>query len=97
VNIGLLRQAFRIDFYHRTKNYQVPVGARLCHLPEELQIHALVDHAEEAEARVGDLGLVCGVSLLLPRLPEVRSVDAAREQVDVVMPVALAFVERLPG
>ena len=46
-------------------------------------IHPLVDHAEEAEPRMRDRGLVGRIGRDPPRLREVRDVDAARERMDV--------------
>ena len=58
VNVGRLRRALRIDLDDRTDQHQVPVWPQARNLLDKLQIHALVDDAEEAEPRMRNAGLI---------------------------------------
>jgi hypothetical protein len=60
---------------------------------EQIEIHSLVDHAEETEPRTADRGLVVGHRVDGARLHEMTAVDARREGVNVRMPVLLRLVE----
>ena len=52
------RQVGRVDLHHRPDDDQGPVRARVGQRGEQLQVHPLVDHAVEAQARTGQRGLV---------------------------------------
>ena len=70
-------------------------GPRCGDAGEQREVHALVDHAEEAKARMRDGRLVRRIAARCAGLREVRDVDAARKRVDVGMAMPLGFVERL--
>ena len=69
------------------------VGAHVGELADQREVEPLVDHAEEADPRVRDQGLVRRIGELLARGGEVRHVDARRERVDVVVAGALVLVQ----
>ena len=62
---------------------------------KKVQVHPLVDDAEEAEPRVRNAGLILGFGRHGSRRGEVRDIDAARKREDPTMPLALRFVQTL--
>jgi hypothetical protein len=73
----------------------VPVRSEIGERGEQVEIHALVDDAEVAEPRARDGGLVLRLRLRLACGCEVRRVDAAREEVDVSVALALRLPQAL--
>ena len=73
----------------------MPVGPHRRDLPDQIDVEALVNDAEEADARMRDGRLVGGIALGLPRAREVLDVDAARERIHLRVQVALRLVEAL--
>ena len=71
-----------------------PFGTRVGERGQQLQVHALVDHAVEAEARAAaERAWSAGLGTPRARLGEVGAVDAGREGVDVGVPVLLGLVQ----
>ena len=56
---------------------------------DQLEVHPLVDHAEEAEARARDAGQLRGIRQRAARAAEMRRVDRGRESNARRMPAAL--------
>ena len=91
---GALRQGRRVDLHHRADHHEVPVRPQVGDAGDEIDVHALVDDAEEAEPRMR--GSPPGRRARLAaraRLGEMGEVDRGREGVDVAVPVALGLVE----
>jgi len=65
-----------------------PLGRDLI---EQIAIEALVDDAEESEARMRNVRLIGRLGECVPRFAEVRSIDAARKCVNstVLIPFGL--------
>jgi hypothetical protein len=61
----------------------MPVGSFLGHTINQLYVQALVNHAEEPEARVRDFPLVLRLNRDGARLREVLSIYAGRKSEDV--------------
>jgi hypothetical protein len=70
----------------------MPVRPRRRDRVEQVQVHPLVDNAEEPESRMRNRGLVLGVGLPLTRRTEVWNVDAAWERIRTPVTLALRFV-----
>jgi hypothetical protein len=49
------RQNRGVDLHHRPDHDQLPVGSGLRHGVEQLDVEALVNHAEESETRPGSM------------------------------------------
>ena len=58
---GAARQRRGIDLHDRAEHDELPVGPRGGDAGEQLEVHPLVDHAEESEPRVRDRRLVGGI------------------------------------
>jgi hypothetical protein len=86
VEVGPLRERRGVDLHHRPDQHEVEVGARPRHALEERAVEALVELAEEPDARplLRDLHA---------RRAKVAGVDAAREGVNVRVPLSLGLVE----
>jgi hypothetical protein len=95
MNVRAARQAGRVNLDDRPDHHELPTGAQPRDRVEQRGVEPLVNHAEEAEARARDGGLVCGVCDAGARPREVRAVNARREGVDARVPVALGLVETL--
>src|SRR5687768_9707100 len=95
MNVGTTRQRSRVDLHDGPDQHEVPVGTRRGDTVDELDVEALVDDAEEADPRAGNVTLVLRLDRRAPRFREVRNVDAARECMHVEMLLALGLVEGL--
>src|SRR5215213_1739878 len=95
MNVRQRRKGSRVDLDDRTKHDELPVGPSGGHTFEERQIHALVNHTEEADARVRNCQLIGRIRLSFARSREVFDIYAAWKRVGVVMPLAFRFVEAL--
>jgi hypothetical protein len=85
-----------VDLRDRPDEHQRPIGPASGDRVEELEVHALVDHAEPSETRAGDAGLVRRItSFALARRSEVGDVHGARERVDVRVEGPLRLEQRL--
>src|SRR4051812_37356440 len=99
MDVRRVREVVLADLDHRTKHHDVPVWPRLSYAGDEFKVHALVDYAAVAEARMRDIPLVGRLlgplRAKLARLSKMFGVDAAGETVDGGMTVALGFEKAL--
>ncbi len=94
-DVGPLGQVGGVDLHHRSDDAQGPVRPGVGQVGQEPQVHPLVDHAVEAQARAGQGGLILGLLRRVPGagLGEVRAVDARGEGMDVGVLALLGLVE----
>jgi hypothetical protein len=88
-----MRQIGRVDLHDRPNHHDRPFGMGIGNRRDHLQVHALVDHAVEAEARPRQRALIVRSCVHGTSPREMRTVDARRERVDVRMAVLLRLVE----
>jgi len=93
VDVVALRKRGGIDLHDRADHDEVPVGTELRHPTEELDVHALIDDAEESEAGMRDGRLIRRLGLERTGLHEMIELDRGRESVHAVVPIALGLVE----
>ena len=93
VDVVAARQLGRVDLDHRADQHDLPLRLHPRHLLDQLEIKTLVDHAVEAQARMGDFRLVVRVMLRPARGGEVLDIHAAGKRVGVVVALALGLVE----
>ena len=97
VDVGPPWQVGGVDLHDRPHHDELPVRPAGGQGVQELEVHALVDDAAEAQPRVGDVGLVGGLRGAVPGGGEVRHVDAAGEGMDRGVQAALGLVEAEPA
>src|SRR3954451_13192952 len=97
MKVRAARQIRRVYLDDRADHDELPIGPQGGDAVEQLHIHALVYDSKETETRARDGGLVRRLLIDEPRLREVRRVNAAGKRMDVVVLVALGFVEALPA
>ena len=61
VDVGSARKRRFVDLDHRADHHELPLRSERSKRADEVDVHALVDHAEEAEPRMGNGGLVIGL------------------------------------
>src|SRR6185503_19638538 len=93
MDVGADRQVRRLDLYDRPYDDDRPFRMRVGDRGEQVEVHAFVDDAEEAEPRAVDRRLIVGHGVHAARLREVSPVDARRERVNVRMAILLGLVE----
>src|SRR5207302_1598897 len=86
------------DLHHGAEHDEMPVGAKLRNLSQQLNVETLVNHSGKADAGMRDRLLVGRFGLLHACLLEMFGIDGAWEGVSVAVLIALGFVEALsPG
>jgi hypothetical protein len=70
----------------------MPVGAQVGDCREQLNVHALVDHAEETEPRMRNCSLIGQIVHLAARGCEMRGIHAARKHVHARVLLALRLI-----
>src|SRR5262249_15200509 len=89
--------SLRIDLRDRPEEDEVVARSQRRQRFEQREIHSLVDHAEEADARTRNGRLIDRLGKRASCLLEVLGIDAARERVDARMVAALCFEEAVPA
>jgi hypothetical protein len=87
------RKIFWIDLGEGTEEYQLPIRVLLSDGGQKVPIQPLIKHAEETDARVWNPILICWIGKMSPSAREVLPVDAAGEQVNILVLLAFGFVE----
>jgi hypothetical protein len=93
VDVRGARQPRRIDLHHRAHEDELPFGTGGGDAGEQLHVHALVDDAEEAEARPWQSRLIRRLLGGLACAREVGDIHAGRKRVDVRVQRALGLVQ----
>ena len=58
MDVALPRQLRGIDLHHRPEHHEMPIWSQHRQSRDEVEVHAFVDDAEEAEARARQVCLV---------------------------------------
>src|SRR5688572_29496427 len=93
MDVRSLRQVGRIDLHDRADDHDRPFGMGVGERSEKLEVHPLVDHSVESEARRSDAGMIVRLAVDGAGPAEMVAVDARREGMDVRVPVLLRLVE----
>ncbi len=93
MDVGPARQVGGIDLHHRSNDHQAPVRPGGGQGVQKLDVHALVDHAVEAEPWMRRASLVRGVRLRLAGLGEMPAVHAGGKGMDIGVAAALGLIE----
>ena len=97
MDVESTRQARRIDLDHRPDHDEMPIRAGSRYLGQECKVDPLVDHAIEAEAGVGNGGLVGRILAAGSGADEMITIDARRTGVHIVVPAALGLEQAVPA
>jgi hypothetical protein len=97
VDVPSPREDSLVDLHDGPHHHELPVRPQSGDTAEQVDVEPLVDHADESQPRTFDRTLGLRFDHRLPRLGEVRYVDAAREEVHVAVPVALGLEEAPPA
>src|SRR5215216_7425779 len=81
-----------VDLRCWSDHHQLPIRTKPRDRIHQVYVHALVDHAEEADTRTRYDALVRRIGRRRSCLREVPDIDAAGERMDVGMPVALRLI-----
>ena len=94
MDIRCLRQRRRIDFDDRSEQHELPFAAFSSRTSNEIPIEPLIEHAKEADPRMGNARLIGGIGhRARPRGREMRNVNATGKWVNVAVQVFFGFVE----
>ena len=94
MDVGVARQALRVDLDHRADHHDLPLRVAHGHGVDQLHVDALVDDAAVTQPRTRQLGLQ---RVVAGDLGEVGGVDAARKAVHARVPVLLGPVQAGPA
>lgn len=90
MDIGAPGQIFRRNLDDRPHHNERPGRSGLSDLAQQVDVHALIDHAVKSEARMRQPRLVRGIARGRG-VREVRAVNAGGEGVDIAVAAPLGF------
>src|SRR5688572_6445430 len=92
MNIFILWQGCRINFYHRSENYEMPVRFCLGHCINQVNIESFIHYSKKSKSWVGDIFLVPGIFLMVSCLAKMMFVDTAWHGMNVMMLALFKFI-----